>query len=264
MGKSSLKRVKTKRSNKKKRYIYNLLLALCITVFVVSGALLVNDLIPRIKASQEMSVIQQSSPVSEEVTDTTPSLAELKKINPEIVAWIHIDSTNIDFPVLQCSNNEYYLHRTYTEEYNDAGSIFMDYHNDPLFADQNTVIYGHARKDGTMFSQLGKYKKQSGYDESPFIQIVTEGKIYFYQIFSANVLEASDDYRNPSYGEDFMSFVNQMRNSSQITSNAKVDENSKILTLSTCTNVIADGRLAVFAVLLNPDGGKININDFKK
>lgn len=250
-------------NRKKRKKIYNIFLAFFVLIFLISGYFLLEDIIPRIKASKEMSEIQKSSP---EVDDPNkpPSLAELKAINPDIVGWIYIENTNINFPLLQCSNNVYYLSRTYTEEYNDAGSIFLDYHNTSDFSDQNTVIYGHARKNGTMFAQLGKYKKQSGYDESPFIRIVTENKIYYYQIFSANILEATYDYRDPDYGNNFMSFVRSMRNNSKIKSNAVVSENSKIITLSTCTTVINDGRLVIFAVLLNPEGEMIDLNQYQK
>ncbi|MFA0814781.1 MAG: class B sortase [Anaerofustis sp.] len=236
----------------KKKKIYNLLLLTFVALFIVSAYFLASDLIPRTKAADEIKMIQQESPASEPC-DEQPSIASLKQINPDIVGWIRIENTDIDFPLLQCSNNSYYLTHTYTEEYNDAGSIFLDCGNSPYFTDQNTVIYGHARKDGTMFAQLKKYKKQSGYEESPVITIMIEDNIYYYQVFSVNIVDASYDYRSSEYA-DFSSYVRKMRNTSLIDSDAVVTDKSRIITLSTCSAEIEDGRLAVLAVLMNPNG----------
>ena len=227
-----------------------------VTLFIVSACFLASDLIPRMEASNEIKTIQQESPASETV-DKQPSIASLKQINPDIVGWISIENSDMDFPLLQCSNNSYYLTHTYTEEYNDAGSIFLDCSNSPYFTDQNTVIYGHARKDGTMFAQLKKYKKQSGYEESPVITIIIENNIYYYQVFSVNIVDATYDYRSAEYS-DFSSYIRAMRKTSIIDSAAVVTDKSRIITLSTCSAEIEDGRLAILAVLLNPGGESMN------
>ena len=259
-------KVKDNKNNKpkKKNSILDILLVLCIVGLVVSGYFLVQDIIPRIKNADAIKDIQQVAPIVsvDEDPDKLPSIEYLKEINSDIIGWINIDGTNIDFPILQCSNNEYYLTHSYDETWNDAGSIYVDYENSPDFTDQNTVIYGHARLDGSMFAQVLYYKKQAQYEKSPFITIVLEGKVYYYQIFSANVVEASFDYRESDYGDSFMDFIEDMRDSSRIESAAKVTEDSRIITLSTCTNVIENGRLAVLAVLLNPDGEKIDLADY--
>ena len=245
---------------KKLKKFYVILLVFFILMFIGSIIFLIVDWTPRIKAMNELKDLREDR-ASAEDPFVPPSIAALKEINPDIIGWITIDNINIDHPLLQCSNNDYYLTHTYTEEYNDTGSIFLDYHNKADFTDQNTVIYGHARLDGTMFAQLKKYKKQAGYDESPIITIILEGKIHYYQVFSANIVEASYGYRATSY-EDFLGYIEQMRASSLIDSSAVVEGDSKIITLSTCTTEVEDGRLAVLAVLLNPDGEKIDLNQY--
>ncbi len=247
---------------KKSKKIYTYLLVFFILVFLGSVIFLIADWAPRLHAFNELTEIREKRPDVEDPF-AIPSISALKEINPDIVGWIMIDETNIDHPLLQCSNNDYYLNHTYTEEYNDTGSIFLDYHNDADFADQNTVIYGHARLDGTMFAQLKKYKKQTGYDESPIITIILEGKIFYYHVFSANIVEASYDYRATSY-EDFLGYIELMRDSSLIESSAVVKADSTIITLSTCTTEVEDGRLAVLAVLLNPDGEEIDLDEYIK
>ncbi len=258
------KKSKKKKNKKAQKRLLDVLLVFCIVGLMISGYFLMSDIIPRFQNAKNIKKIQEVSPIIDTTTDPDklPSIEYLKEINKDIVGWINIPNTNVDYPLLQCSNNDYYLQYSYNEKWNDAGSIYLDYRNDDDFSDQNTVIYGHARYDGTMFAQVLYYKKQSQYKKAPFITIVLEGKVYYYQIFSANILEAYEDYRKPDYGSDFMNFVREMRSSSMIKSSAKVDKNSKIITLSTCTNVIEDGRLALFAVLLNPDGEKINLADY--
>ena len=245
---------------KKLKKIYMILLVFFILVLLGSIIFLLVDWTPRIKAMNELKDLREDR-ASAEDPFVPPSFTTLKEINPDIIGWITIDNTNIDHPLLQCSNNDYYLTHTYTEAYNDTGSIFLDFHNKADFTDQNTIIYGHARLDGTMFAQLKKYKKQSGYDESPIITIAIEGKTYYYQVFSANILEASYDYRSTEY-HNFLGYIEEMRASSRIDSSAVVEGDSKIITLSTCTTEVEDGRLAVLAVLLNPDGEKIDLNQY--
>lgn len=234
-----------------------ILLVFFILVLIGSIIFLAIDWVPRFHAMNELEELREERPSTEDLF-VPPSINILQEINPDIIGWIIIDDTNIDHPLLQCSNNDYYLKHTYTEEYNDTGSIFLDYHNEADFTDQNTVIYGHARLDGTMFAQLKKYKKQAGYDESPIIRIILEGKILYYQVFSVNILEANYDYRATSY-DDFLGYIEQMRDSSLIESSAVVKADSKIITLSTCTTEVEDGRLAVLAVLLNPEGETIDL-----
>ncbi len=252
------------KKKKKKNKVLDALLALCIVGLMISGYFLMADILPRIENRKNIKDIQQVSPILDTESDPTkiPSIEYLKEINKDIIGWINIPGTNIDYPILQCSNNDYYLQYSYNEKWNDAGSIFLDCENDDDFTDQNSVIYGHARYDGSMFAQVLYYKKQSQYNKAPFITIVLEGKVYYYQIFSANIVEAVYNYRESDYGDDFMDFIRTMRKSSMIKSSAKVNADSRIITLSTCTNVIENGRLALLAVLLNPDGEKIDLNDY--
>lgn len=93
--------------------------------------------------------------------------AGLRNINGDIVAWIQIPGIDVDYPVVQGEDNEYYLYHTFRKEANKAGSIFLDYRNCAYFTEQRVIIYGHNMKDGSMFSNLKKYRdavfrKESG------------------------------------------------------------------------------------------------------
>lgn len=244
-----------------KKCVYTVLIVFFATVLVIFGFLAAKDILPRIKNIRQIKYLQTMSPLntacenSEMPITGMRSFEQLHNINPDIKAWIYIEGTRVDLPVVQALNNSYYLYVSYTDEYSGSGSIFLDCGNHSDFSDQNTVLYGHSMLDGTMFASLSRYKNQSFYSQNPLITIITEdGTTYYYQVFSVNVLESAFDYRQSNYGENFMSLIDMLRNDSLITSHAVVDENSKIITLSTCTDTIEDGRLAVFGVLLNADG----------
>jgi sortase B len=247
--------------------LYPILAAVFAAAFIVFGYFLVKDLVPRIKNMRQIKQLQTMSPIQQAaetanslVPDIPQSFELLHQINPDIRAWIFIEGTRVNFPVVQASNNSYYLYVSYNDEYNSAGSIFMDCANDSAFTDQNTVIYGHAMLDGTMFASLSRYKNQSFYEAHPLIMITTEtGETYYYQVFSVNILEAAYNYRQSAYGSsDFTALIEYLRAHSLIASNAAVDADSRIITLSTCTDAIENGRLVIFGVLLNPDGNPLD------
>jgi sortase B len=114
-------------------------------------------------------VVKESFGINDLVVDWT----ELHKINPDIVAWIVIPSTNINYAVVQGKDNDYWLRKSYDGAYSISGSIFMDYRSQADMQGQNTIIYGHDMHDGTMFSQLMKYKDKSYFDKHKYIYIAT-------------------------------------------------------------------------------------------
>ena len=105
-------------------------------------------------------------------TDESPSLQELQKINPDVCAWLTVDGTKIDYPVVQGTDNEYYLKHTFKKTEHVAGSIFLDKDNSPDFSNRKTILYGHNMKDGSMFQGLHKYESESYLQE--------HNKVYLY------------------------------------------------------------------------------------
>ena len=102
--------------------------------------------------------------------------AALREINPDIVAWIYIEGTKINYPIVQGEENSYYLKHLFSGEWNGSGCIFLDFRNDASFADRHSIIYGHHMKNGTMFTDLDKYKKQEFFDEHPVALLITPDK----------------------------------------------------------------------------------------
>ncbi|MCL1913983.1 MAG: class B sortase [Eubacteriaceae bacterium] len=254
---------------------YKIALGVFSLVFAFSGYMFLKEYIPQWRAKVEQRQIQSLIPGSGNSGGiTTPGLSggggvpvvpfeTLKESNEDFVFWMSLDGAGIADPVVQGKDNDYYLTRTFKKQSNATGSIYLDYKNKPDLSDQNSVLYGHAMKNGTMFGRLKNYKIQAEYEKDPFVILQTKDKVYYYQIFAICVLEAEYDYRKADYGDNFTGLVTKMREKSSITSSAVVDKDSKIITLSTCTNQIDDGRLVVFAVLLNPDGGQVDKAQYK-
>ena len=111
--------------------------------------------------------------------------AGLQAVNPDVIAWIDIPGLSVSYPVVQGEDNSYYLHHLFTGEYNSSGSIFADCHNQPDFTDQNTIIYGHNMKTGSMFQNLHNYQEREFFDNNRDVTIYTPDAIRHYKIFAA-------------------------------------------------------------------------------
>lgn len=182
---------------------------------------------------------------------------ELKRINSDIVAWIKIENTEINYPIVKTSDNEYYLHRDINKDYNTCGWIFMDYKNSKDFIDKNTVIYGHNIKSGLMFEPLQKIINNELGNEI-IIEIYTETEKLNYKVFSSYI-EEPENYAiksNIVTEEEQGKYITEMLKRSSISYNLVPDKSDKLLTLSTCDNT-GDKRILIHSVYTN---GKIYNN----
>ena len=155
--------------------------------------------------------------------------------NNEVVGWIKINGTNINYPVVKHKDNDFYLTHSFDKNTNEAGWIFMDYRNNHNNLDFNTIIYGHGRKDGSMFGSLFQTLNQEWIKnkEHLIINFITLNHNYLFQIFSIYNIKTTDDYININYDEEL---VNKIKNRSIYQLDTDIIENDKILTLSTCYN----------------------------
>lgn len=168
----------------------------------------------------------------------TVNFEELKAVNPDIVGWIYIEAIpNISYPIVQGTDNEYYLKHTVEKTRNSSASIFLDYQNSPDFTDANTIIYGHNMKNQSMFGLLKKMRDQSVYDESPYIWILTPSGDYLYEVFSACEVSANDEVYTlfSAGGEEFKSYLEKMQAKSDVVNDMTFTGDEYIITLSTCT-----------------------------
>ncbi|MCX4324686.1 MAG: class B sortase, partial [Lachnospiraceae bacterium] len=166
----------------------------------------------------------------------------LRETGPDIIGWLTLPDTAINYPVTQTDDNEYYLHHLHDGTYNKTGCLFADYENQADFSDRNTIIYGHNMRDGSMFAALNEYDGQSYYDGHPQMFLVTPGGGYIVEIFTAFAAEPSESGGDTSpwrlsWKDDgaYTTWLAAMAERSVVETNVTVTSSDKVLTLSTCT-----------------------------
>lgn len=178
---------------------------------------------------------------------------ELLKKNKDTVGFIHMNSSNINYPIVQADDNEYYLNHAFDKSKNDAGWVFMDAKNNKQFTDFNTIIYGHGRLNKTVFGSLKNVLKESWQKDKDnyTISISTPSKNYVYQIFSVYNIKKESYYIKSTFTneEDKEEWVKTMVKRNIAPIETTVDSNDHIITLSTCENN-SGGRIVVHAKLI--------------
>ncbi len=166
------------------------------------------------------------------------NFSELLNINPDTIAYILVPGTNIDYPVVKAGDNEYYLSHAFDKSASKSGAIFLDYRNNFINLSTNTIIYGHGRKDGTMFGSLNNILTNDWYQDyqNHIIKISTPQENYLFQIFSVYSIEKENYYLTTYFKnkEDILPFINTLKNRSIFDFPTEVNIYDKILTLSTC------------------------------
>lgn len=193
-------------------------------------------------AQATLEVIIETEDVSEETEAPfvlyVPDFAELKRINSDVIGWIQIPGTKINYPIVQGDDNEYYLTHTVNGEENSGGAIFMDAAIEDRFEDKNAIIYGHNLKSGAMFSRLNRYARKSFWDANRYIYITTPFGMSTYQVFSAYQTTADADIYYYGFEEDqyFQEYLDRIVSYSIFNAGVSVNKEDTIITLSTCAN----------------------------
>lgn len=186
---------------------------------------------------------------------TNYEVASLRELNEDIVGWLKVNNTNIDYPVVQADDNEYYLNKNLKKEKDINGWIFLDYRADSINLSQNNIIFGHNMYySGVMFGTLYKAKQSSWYT-NPENQIIEFDTLYGkmkWQIFSIYVTPITNDYLIANFSSDaiFQDFIDTIMDRSKYDFNVPVSTEDKILTLSTCSDN-GQKRLVIHAVLIS-------------
>ncbi|WP_028552566.1 class B sortase [Paenibacillus sp. UNC451MF] len=186
--------------------------------------------------------------------EVRPRFKELLEVSPDLVGWLRLHDTLIDYPIVQGKDNDYYLSRNYKREEMKSGSIFMDYRNKSPETELNTVIYGHNMRDGSMFGQLKQYTDPDFLQSHPTFTYETLHDDYVAEIFSVYYTTTENDYIQTQFNgeEEYDSFLQTIRKRSLYKTETVLTENSLILTLSTCDSTLdpEEGRLALHAMLI--------------
>ena len=166
------------------------------------------------------------------------NFTELIQKNPDTVGWVQLSGTNINYPVVQTTNNSFYLSHSYNKESNNAGWVFMDYRNNKEEFDNNTIIYAHSRNDTTMFGSLKNVLTTAWLEnrENHLVYLSTPYENTMWQVFSVYTIPSESYYITPKFEteEEYTTFLITLKNRSIYDFNTELNINDKVLTLSTC------------------------------
>lgn len=260
----------------KKTIISKSVVLAAIAAFLVGGGMLLNFYViqPYIN-SRNMNDIQDvfySNVITDEngnviVDSTTKNWKGLKKINKEIVAWLKIENSEIDYPVLyhkgDNQDSQYYLDRNYKKQKSAYGSIFIDYRCKKGVGSKNLILHGHNMEDGSMFASLIKYGKGDVkyYKTAPTVSFATPNRDEEWIIFAVLKVDVSNsnktafNYMIGDFESDaqFMNYVYSIKQLSYLNVDVPINEEDSLLTMSTCSYESQNGRTVVIARKVRPD-----------
>lgn len=191
-----------------------------------------------------------------DLPDVLDEYKTLYEKNKKLIGWLKIDDTIIDYPVMQTSDNEYYLEHNFNQEYDKNGSLFLDSDCNVYPRSTNLIIYGHHMKSGKMFGQLQKYAKESYGEKHSIIQfdsIYEKAEYQVMYVFRSQVYNEDDlvfkyyQFINANSEEEFNSYMKEMEAMSLYDTGVTASYGDSLLTLSTCDHSQTDGRFVVVA-----------------
>ncbi len=249
--KSALHSVKSR--NGGAQAAYRIVILLLLAVFLFSSYKITDYFIQANKSAAEfdmlydiVSSVQPDAPYSEKYK-------ALKEKNPDFVGWISVDGTNISYPVMQSKGRpDFYLRRNFDGQYSYYGTPYAEEECDVGVSD-NTVIYGHNMKNGTMFSALDDYASEEFFQTHRYIDFDTVDEPGRYEIFAVFKLSADSSdfaYHEFIYAQDaaeFEQYVSECRARSLYDTGVTAEFKDKLITLSTCEYTYRNGRLVVVA-----------------
>jgi len=235
-----------KRNKKYKKAILNLILyIILLSILIYSGIKIFkwykdktnnNKIVEQIKST----VIVEGKNEGENKEEYTVNFNKLKEQNNETIAWLKVNNTNVEYPVVKGTNNSFYLNHSFDKSNNSAGWIFADYRNKFDNTDKNIIIYGHNMRDSSMFGSMKNILNSDWYEneKNTDITLYTENEKCIYKVFSIYKIENEDYYIKTEFknGNEFEGFIKNLKKRSIKDFNVDVSKEDNILTLSTCAN----------------------------
>lgn len=185
-------------------------------------------------------------------------LEALREINPDVIGWILIPDTQVNYPLMAGTEKNYYLNHTWNKESYNVGSIFLEHLCTPDFTGFNTIVYGHNMNDGSMFGSLLQYRKPEYLQAHPYVYIRSDQGVYRYEIFSGYFATINTDTYGVGFSSDrtkirFLDFITEK---SELETDFRPETTDRVLTLSTCSGRGSASRWVLHArlkmVLTNP------------
>ncbi len=246
--------------SRKHKWIWWVLLVVCVIAFTVSAVMLALRLMP----PEDLPDVVESTPTTvstpeEVLVDNPIDFAQERAENSDVIGWIRVEGTRIDYPILQSGEGtveSFYLDHDRYRRQNRAGSIYIQKMNAPSFLDPNTVVYGHYMANGSMFADLHQFRKEQFFAENDTITVYTPDRILTYRIYAAfvfddrHILNGYEFHTDEGY-EQFLSVTrNPPSMRRQVREGVEVTTDDRIITLSTCTGVDTE-RYLVVGVLID-------------
>lgn len=232
------------------KWIISISFIVCIGIFCFIIFRMTSDIKSDFKEDNWYKDTSPSIVYDENDDNTDNGLAELVKENPDCVAWLRIDNTKIDYPIMQTKDNEqFYLRRNFKKEYSYIGTPFLNAQCD-IDGSDNLIVYGHNMRDGTMFADLLKYRQKQFGAKNPVIRLITLNGCHRYIVCAVVKVKADDDwytYINNTDEQTFNKLKTQIESKALYQVNGELKYGDKFLTLSTCEYSQTNGRLIVIA-----------------
>lgn len=250
---------------------------ICVVGIVISGYQIITWLFDAKNTQEQTGEISESTNIAE-LDDSDAETAEsdeqedspywrylkqklidvdlnaLRQQNSDTKAWLQVTGTNINYPVVQTTNNEYYLKHSFDKSYNSAGWVFADFRNKLDGTDRNTIFYAHARSDGSMFGSLKNILSSSWVsDDNNFtVRTVNDSVSGLWQVFSVYHVPTTSDYIQTDFHSDaeYLEWLNMLKARSSYKFNANMQASDKIITLSTCYGATNSERVVMHARLI--------------
>ncbi len=253
----------------RKRIIYILINCILVILTVISIMYIIDFFLLKKEANKESNLLNNIEINKNEIiqaefnensiekieTERMIKLKTLQKENPDIIGWLEIENTNINYPVLQGTDNEYYMTHNYKKEKSKKGSIFLNKDYDWNIPSTNLLIYGHNLRNGTMFQELLKYEDEEFYKTHPIIKFTTvedEEEYAIIAVFKSRVYYKSETnvfryyyFVNAKTEEEYNQFIENAKKASLYNIEETAKYGDKLITLSTCSYHTEDGRFAV-------------------
>lgn len=244
---------------KKHKFIY--IKIICIILIILATTYIIMYFFDKHKAEETTAVLNtiqvDETKITEEKTERMLQVEELQKTNSDIVGWLEIENTGINFPVLQTTDNSYYMTHDYEKNYSSHGSIFLDKDYNWDIPSSNLLIYGHNITTGAMFNELLKYNDEEYYKEHPTIRFTTNKEDAEYEIiavFKSRVYYKSEQnvfryyyFINAENEEEYNEYVENAKKASLYDTGKTAKYGDQLITLSTCSYHTEDGRFAIVA-----------------
>ncbi len=257
-----MKQENNNENNKTSKKILKILLIILIIIFICGICYIVYDTYCNYKAKKDYTDILSNieidkKEITEDKTERMLELEEMQKVNNEIIGWLEIEGTNINYPVTQTKDNDFYLNHNYKKEKSVVGCLFLDKDFDLVQGSSNYLIYGHRTRSGIMFEDLLKYKSEDFYKQHKKIRFTTNKDDSEYEIlavFYSKIYykKERDVFRyyyfiNAKTEEEYNEFVDSAKEASIYDTGIEANYGDQLLTLSTCEYSQEDGRFVVVA-----------------